>query len=521
MLVRIFLTMALLTQVWVGSAQVYFSKQIDWLHNYEALGFLTTTTDHRNFLASGGSFSLSPYLEQAFLVRFDSIGNVTGAGVILPSGSHFGGVRDAITLDSVYSLIMGSFYIYSNGIENAQMFLIKINTLTGDTIWSKQYGKPDWHDFGRKMIKTKDSGYAIVGKTYLANNQPPEKILLFKIDSLGNQVFRKEYSTNLANAHNGWAITETVDHGFILSCSIVYQGLCAGCSGVDYLNDILVIKTDALGNQLWAKRFPPMEWKQYGWGGFDIQPLQDSTFIVFGNKYYHIYNQTFSDYSRYMLFRFGMDGALLDSTSFGGGDGTLITSTIPTKDNNFLATAAENDSSFVGIGQTGVLLKISPSLELLWKKEYHISPPGVKLYEKFFDAIQLPDQGFIICGRAYEDSTYSNGWILRVDSLGCLEPGCNGSSAAQEPPDEAPDIGITLSPNPTSGILRLTLTRGGDVLLGARVLDMQGRVVSDVQFLRSAGWRECVLDMSGQPAGAYVVQVRTSAGWHVRKIIKQ
>ena len=83
------------------------------------------------------------------------------------------------------------------------------------------------------------------------------------------------------------------------------------------------------------------------------------------------------------------------------------------------------------------------------------------------------------------------------------------------------DIGITLSPNPTSGILRLALTRAGDVLLGARLLDLQGRVVSDLQFLRSAGWRECVLDLSGQPAGGYVVQVRTSAGWAVRRVVKQ
>ncbi|MFN0215914.1 MAG: T9SS type A sorting domain-containing protein [Saprospiraceae bacterium] len=518
---RLFLTMALLAQVWAGSAQVYFNKQIDWQQNEDVLGYIVATGDYRNFLAAGGSLSLDPYLDQLLITRFDSLGEPQGAKVHLPSGSNFGSARDAVQLDGQYSLIMGSFYTFANGIENGQIFLIKINTLTGDTVWTKQYGKPDWHDFGRSMIKTIDGGFAIVGKTFQANNQPPEKILLIKIDSNWNQVFRREYSTNSGNNHSGWAIEETCDSGFILSCIMGYQGVCLGCLTSDFMNDFLVIKTDGLGNQQWVRKFTPWEWKQYSWGGYDIKPLQDSTYIIFGNKYYYIYNQTFTYYSRYMLFRFGNDGVLLDFTSFGGGAGTLVTSAIQTKDHNFLVTAAENDSSFSGIGQTGVLLKISPSLQLLWKKEYHISPPEVKLYEKFFDAIELPDKSFIVCGRAFEDCTNSNGWILRVDSLGCLEPGCQLNSAIEDPPAPEQDIGISLSPNPTTGQARLALTHEGAVLLSVRVLDMQSRVVSDMQYLRSAGWREVDIDLSQQLSGIYIVQVRTSEGAGARKVIKQ
>lgn len=518
-MVRPLIILALLTQVWVGSAQVYFSKQIDWMHNYDLLGYIVPTNDYQNFLAVGESLSIDPYLDQMLLCRFDSIGEVKGLNVLLPVGSYSGSARDVVKLNGEFSLIMGSFYTTTNGVDNAQVFLIKINTLTGDTIWTEQYGKSEYHNFGRYMIQTKDGGYAVLGKTYLANNQPPEKILLFKIDANGNESFRREYTTNLAEAQNGWAITETPDSGFIFLCSAVYQGVCPGCLFSDYMNDLLVIKTDAFGNQQWTKRFAPWEWKQYGLGGLDIKPLEDSTFIIFGNKYYKGLNQTFNNYSKYMLIRLRLDGTLIDSISFGGGDGTLISSVIRTNDGNFLAAAAENDSSFSDIGQTGVLLKISPSLHLLWKREYHISSPGVKTYEKFFDAVQLPDRGFIICGRAYDDSTYQNGWLIRVDSLGCLEPGCQLNSAIEDPPAPALDIGITFSPNPTSGQVRLALTHEGAVLLGVRVLDLQGRVVSDVQYLRNAGWRECTLDLSVEPAGVYVVQVRTSEGWAVREIV--
>ena len=97
------LTLALLTHIGVGSAQVYFNKQIDWMHNYDAFGFLTSS-NNQNFLAVGGSFSLNPSLEQALLTRFDSIGEVQGSNVFLPFGSHFGGPdRKSTRLNSSHS----------------------------------------------------------------------------------------------------------------------------------------------------------------------------------------------------------------------------------------------------------------------------------------------------------------------------------------------------------------------------------------------------------------------------------
>ena len=191
-------------------------------------------------------------------------------------------------------------------------------------------------------------------------------------------------------------------------------------------------------------------------------------------------------------------------------------------DSNFWAIGAEIDSQ--NLGQTGLIMKITPNLEILWKREYRVSPPASTMHEIFYEGVEMPDHGFVLCGGAYgpiEDSTYANGWVIRVDSFGCLEPGCQLNSAVEDPPAAEQDIGISLSPNPTSGQATLALTQEGAVLLGVRVLDIQGRVVSDMQFLRAAGWREWALDLSKEPAGVYWAQVRTSTGWAVKKLIKQ
>jgi hypothetical protein len=95
------------------------------------------------------------------------------------------------------------------------------------------------------------------------------------------------------------------------------------------------------------------------------------------------------------------------------------------------------------------------------------------------------------------------------------------NSPVEDPPAQEQDIGILLSPNPTTSHAHLSLTHEGAVLLGLRVLDLQGRVISDMQYKRSAGWREEDIDLAGQPSGTYILQLRTSEGMRALKILKQ
>ena len=79
--------------------------------------------------------------------------------------------------------------------------------------------------------------------------------------------------------------------------------------------------------------------------------------------------------------------------------------------------------------------------------------------------------------------------------------------------------GLSIFPNPTTNRIYLTLTEPDVELLSVRLLDAQGQVIEHIRYPR-AGWRICVLDLGAQPAGVYVVQVRTGLGWAIRKVVK-
>jgi hypothetical protein len=522
---RLLLTMALLAQVWVGSAQVYWNKQIDWQHNFEYLSSIVAVDAFQSIIVAGGMLQLNPTDENIYLSRISENGETIWAKSSRPFPDKLGKGGQVYQIDQHYGLVLGNAYLPSaNGTTDMQMVLVKFDMDSGDVIWTKEYGKPDWMEYPWRMIKNSDGSLVMIGQTIQMNNNPPQKILFIKIDSLGNQLVRKEFVVNITRNHSAWDIVGSPDGGFFILGSDNYWGNCNGCSTETGMAEMILLKTDFDGNLLWSKVYSPWEFKQSGLAGYDIKLVSDTTLMVVGHKQYTLLNSSFSYFSRYILMKFDLNGNVLDSVSFGGYAGAYPTRAIKLADKNYLITGQEKDSTFNLVGPTGVIIKIASSLNVIWKKEYRVSPPESQLHDKFDDAVEMPDKGFIICGRAFgplEDSTNQNGWVIRVDSFGCLEPGCQLNSAIEDPPTPKQDIGITLSPNPTSGQARLTLAHEGAVLLGVRVLDVQGRVVSDMQFLRGAGWRECVVDLGGEPAGVYLVQVRTSEGWGVRKIVKQ
>jgi hypothetical protein len=126
---------------------------------------------------------------------------------------------------------------------NAKVLLVKFNN-NGDTLWTKEFGDNIAGSFytARQCKQTKDSGFVIIGEKKNGSNS--QDVLLIKTDSLGNQQWLKTYG-GVCN-DGGWSVAVTPDNGFLIGGGTYIPG---------YKVNALVIKTDSMGNVQWQKDF--------------------------------------------------------------------------------------------------------------------------------------------------------------------------------------------------------------------------------------------------------------------------
>ncbi len=177
--------------------------------------------------------------------------------------------------------------------RSGNAFLAKYDN-AGQTVWIKSYG--NWQaDVAERLLQTSDGGFILAGmSTFPASG--PKDILVIKTDADGNLQWSKNYGGD--GFEEAYGRAATVDGGFVVSgfttsfggsedaylikingdgelqWSRVYGGekqdrayavaqasdggfILTGCTGSfgDTLNDLLLLKTDSYGNQLWLKTF--------------------------------------------------------------------------------------------------------------------------------------------------------------------------------------------------------------------------------------------------------------------------
>lgn len=145
-----------------------------------------------------------------------------------------------------------------------KMFLVKYNRY-GDTLWTKYFDQNVNAGYGGYWVQeTTDKGYIIAGRGEGINTDA----YLIKTDSVGNILWYRTFGgTDLDQAR---CVKQLDDKGYILLANTNSNGPTV---------DILVIRTDSLGNEIWSKI--------YGGNNFaeiarEIIVLNNSGFILTG-----------------------------------------------------------------------------------------------------------------------------------------------------------------------------------------------------------------------------------------------
>ena len=288
-----------------------------------------------------GHTGLSSDFHDIYLLKLDPFGQEQWRRTL--GGPAYDAVDDMVALPDGTFVLVGATFSFGNG--GSDVYLIKVNRL-GETIWEKTIGTADL-EFARRIIHTSDGGFAISGRF---DNGADVGILVMKTDADGNEEWTNIYGGT--DEDEGWSLVENSNQELLIIGStrsfgqgerdvyllnvglngifnwaqayggtadelgteviatsdggLLLGGATASFGAGDY--DVWMIKTDAVGNEVWNQTFGGAGGE---WGAL-LQETPQGDFIAAGTS--RSFNNAEDDI---YLFRTDPQGNLLWQRFFG------------------------------------------------------------------------------------------------------------------------------------------------------------------------------------------------------------
>jgi hypothetical protein len=280
--------------------------------------FKTIRTHDGGYMICGQTFFYDPdIIIRTFLVKTTSAGDTLWTKFIEKWQTNIFSIIQ--TNDEGY-LLTGDLGDSLTG--NRDALLLKMDSV-GNILWSKSAGGADqesWND----IIGLPGGDFLIFGII-----SPPYSSTLTRIDSTGAIIWNKKYSLTGYDLYSG-AFSKVGDD-FAIAGSIDLNGT---------VRDMLVIKTDSMGNITWTK--------SYGGNDYDeavaLYPTNENGIVIAG------YSLSYSDPSGdAIIIELDSIGNIVWSKTYGGsGDADIFYSISENRESGFIAVGQSNS-----LGQMG------------------------------------------------------------------------------------------------------------------------------------------------------------------------
>ncbi len=429
-------------------AQSTFSKSIDLEGNANHGYALKVVED--GYIILAGTEYLTSTIKYANILKTDTEGELLWAKHYK---NEFGDFVTHLAYSNVGIALMGNENIYlSGGItyadKNRDIFLMKAD-MFGDSIWMKTFGS-DLDDFNATVMPHSDNSLLLYNMVKVSNNINDFVIRLIETDFEGNILWEKTYTGGYPNI----TLVDILllDNGdFVLSymtCEV--PGIC----GLGDLKTLNVARFDSQGEEMWKQEIYSFYWENLN-GQFPIMTALDDGGLIVA-----FYKDNLGEgyHSPPTLFWLDSLGNVVHEYDF-----------LPDREKHIRHLYKTSSGTIIGVGLIdrgqdgydygGWVFAMSQEGELLWSR--NIIDQRLPLTWGRFNAVQeTQDGGLIITGFtidtiAVNHSNFNqNIWLVKLDSMGCLEPDCADLqvlTGSTEPEIQDTAQPFRIFPNPLNG----------------------------------------------------------------------
>jgi len=464
-------------------------------------------TDSCYYLTGTIADTISPYRPGALFLKTDLEGNPL---IVKTTTSQFNSYQ--IWNPEFSAVPNGGFAVAGYIYDSISRVVLLRYDQSGDTLFSRSftniYSPPYDFIWPRAFTPYADGGYVFAChiQGLPSGIYANADILVVKTDSLGEIEWQKKLGNNWSERPYSLFIDE--EHNIIIGGNKSNINLTT--NNYTYQNHI--IKLDSLGNTLWTYLSPPSLGLRYG--AADMVLLEDGSLVV-ASGVGHEQERTSVNtiYFDKHIFKLNTMQEIEWEITFAETalTGTsFLTNLIGLSDNSGFVAAGTHGEEFDSqnaFSLRGWIGKVSTDGDSLWTRQY-IGLDQLNNRHTIYDLKETSDGGFLLCGESRNPLPVPGEIAQQAWLLKLDLHGCLVPgchlNTATTEPGQAA-FQLAIYPNPATDYLNFFLHAPDRTsALSFRILDAAGRLVQEIGALASGA--TYILPVSDWPRGAYVLQ---------------
>ena len=408
-------------------SQVTFNKTIDFTSGDETAQSIVNVPDGYIIAGHGYGYETEDYLQVKLkFAKIDLDGNTIWQRVVSDSGFNLFCDGQSGTLTQEGNVIFGGSRQTDT---TSEIMIISLAPPTGDTLFYKIYSFSDFL-YGTQVRKLSSGEFIMLGFDYNASSG----YLLIKFSTNGDLIWSKSYGVSTETAPSNFEI-DSDDKIWLINKYLFCSPPGSIIREIDSSGTI--ISQEFIPDHCLFAGQKSVIGGFYGPGGYyPIPPYQTFTYRMDASFNLTWINETEIDFDTLE------SGELYTGAAKELPNGDLIS----------IGYYAENESN----RYIGIVSKIDKFGNSIWERYYTCINENFD--SRTTDLNLTLDNGILITGVGYSEieSETQNFWVLKLDSMGCLFPGCDTlGNQIYEVPSIASSISIYPNPVITNSLIRI------------------------------------------------------------------